>query len=392
MEHQSIQKTCGRCHAPFSCKVNDIAYCNCQSVKLTQNELALIKQNYLDCLCYNCLINFNVTFNKLNKFLLLFLFTYVFTFSVKSQFHGPVGASNCNAIHKDSSAIVSWASHCFIKRGYQSMLDVSLGNASVGADTSAKGKAGENGVVSLGDRGEAVLTFSAPIVDGPGNDLVVFENSFNDSFLELAFVEVSSDGVHFVRFPATSLTQTLTQIGAYDDMGQAEKLNNLAGKYRALYGTPFDLNELKDSVNINIQAITHVKIIDVVGSINSLYAQLDQYQTPINDPFPTAFPNGGFDLDAVGVIHQAEVITDIESSDKVNFLMYPNPCQDFVLIESVIVENTLYEILDVYGKLIMSGTIHNQKNRIDTRDLTSGIYSIKLTSNKGFRNLKLMKE
>lgn len=390
MEHQSIQKTCGHCHASFSCKVNDISHCDCQSVKLSQNELAFIKLNYTDCLCPNCLGNVKSFFSKVQTLALLLLF--VLPFTVKSQFHGSVGASNCNAIHKDSSAIVSWASQCIIKRSYQSILDVSLGNASVGADTSAIGKAGEHGVVSLGDRGEAVLTFSASIKDGPGYDFVVFENSFNDTFLELAFVEVSSDGVHFVRFPATSLTQTLTQIGAFDDMGQAEKLNNLAGKYRALYGTPFDLYELQDSANLNIQAITHVKIIDVVGSINPLYAQFDQYQTPINDPFPTAFPNGGFDLDAVGVIHQGDAITAIESVNGTNLLMYPNPCQDVVMIESGNFENTSYEIWDVYGKLMMSGTIQVQKNRIDIRHLASGIYSIKLSNNKGYRSLKLIKE
>ena len=57
-------------------------------------------------------------------------------------------------------------------------------------------------VVSLGDGGSITLTFAHPLSDGTGPDLAVFENAFNDTFLELAFVEVSSDGANFVRFPA----------------------------------------------------------------------------------------------------------------------------------------------------------------------------------------------
>lgn len=390
METVSVQKICPHCHASFICKAHDIANCECQSVKLSSNELAFIKQNYVDCLCPKCLSQVNSFFSQMKTVVLILLF--ILPFTVKSQFHGAVGTSNCNAIHKDSSAIIAWANQCSLKRGYQSVLDVSLGNASVGADTSAIGKAGEHGVISLGDRGEAVLTFSAPITNGPGYDFVVFENSFNDTFLELAFVEVSSDGIHFVRFPATSLTQTLTQIGAYDDMGEAQKLNNLAGKYRALYGTPFDLEELQDSTNLNINAITHVKIVDVVGSINPLYAGFDQYQNPINDPFPTAFPNGGFDLDAVGVIHQAEVITDIQSIDSGYFRFYPNPCQDELTVQIHHQESISYELMDMFGKLMMTGTLRADYHKIDTRNLASGIYSIRFISSQSSATWKLMKE
>jgi hypothetical protein len=115
--------------------------------------------------------------------------------------------------------------------------------------------------------GSAILTFQNPISNGTGFDFAIFENSFNDVFLELAFVEVSSDGVNYIRFPATSNTQTTTQIGPFDNTGDATKLNNLSGKYRAQYGTPFDLQELTGNPLLNINAITHIKIIDVVGSI-----------------------------------------------------------------------------------------------------------------------------
>lgn len=75
-------------------------------------------------------------------------------------------------------------------------------------------------VVSLGEGGQITLSFSPPIADGEGADLAVFENGFSTNiggkiFTELAFVEVSSDGVKFTRFPAVSCTQTNTQTGNF---------------------------------------------------------------------------------------------------------------------------------------------------------------------------------
>ena len=238
--------------------------------------------------------------NKIiTAFLILLLSTTLF-----AQFPGAVGTTGTTSIYKDSSAFISWATNCSVKRGYQDISNTSLGFANVGDSTMALGIAGSNGVVSLGDGGFAIVTFVNPITNGNGFDFAVFENSFSDVFLELAFVEVSSDGVNFFRFPATSNTQITTQIGPFDNTGDATKINNLAGKYRAQYGTPFDLQELIGLVGLDINNITHIKIIDVVGSINPLFATYDINNNPINDPFPTGFASGGFDLDAVGVIHQ----------------------------------------------------------------------------------------
>ena len=70
----------------------------------------------------------------------------------------------------------------------------------------ACGKAGTSvfDTVCLGDGGSITMTFDNAIRDGEGFDFAVFENSFDEKFLELAYVEVSSDGVNFVRFPNLS--------------------------------------------------------------------------------------------------------------------------------------------------------------------------------------------
>jgi hypothetical protein len=61
-------------------------------------------------------------------------------------------------------------------------------------------------VASLGCEGMIVLEFDAPgIVDGPGPDLIVFENPFDD-FPEPGEVAVSEDGVTWAVFPCDPIS------------------------------------------------------------------------------------------------------------------------------------------------------------------------------------------
>jgi hypothetical protein len=179
------------------------------------------------------------------------------------------------------------------------------GLASFGSGGEALGFADANAahVVSLGDGGSITLSFDRPITNGPGADFAVFENGFADNFLELAFAEVSSNGVDFVRFPAVSLTQTSTQIGSFGSLDPTN-LNNLAGKYRAGFGTPFDLSDIAGlSPLVDPDDVRFVRIVDAVGSINPSFGTLDSQGHLVNEPYPTAFSSGGFDLDGVAVIH-----------------------------------------------------------------------------------------
>lgn len=216
------------------------------------------------------------------------------------------------AIAFDSTSIVGWASGVQeLVRGPVDISQPSLGSATYGSGANALGQADAQNdslpVVSLGDGGRITLTFAAPIRNGSGADFCVFENGFGDNFLELAFVEVSSDGANFFRFNAVSRTQTTTQVGAFDQVLDPTDLYDLAGKYRRGFGTPFDLAELAGTAGLDISNVTQVRIVDVVGSIDSRYGTRDSLGNLINDPWPTAFQSGGFDLDAVGVLNFAPV-------------------------------------------------------------------------------------
>lgn len=312
------------------------------------------------------------------KLLILFVFQ-----QVSAQFAGPVGSTNTTAIHKDSSVFVAWAKSCTVVRGYQDISNPSSGYASVGDSSKAIGKADGTGVVSLGDGGYVVLTFTNPVSDGPGWDFAVFENSFNGTFLELAFVEVSSDGINFYRFPSVSYLPTSPQ---YDNAANMDcrKINNLAGKYLVNYGTPFDLQELSGLPDLDIQHITHIKIIDVVGSINPLYGTYDSQGTIINDPWPTPFASCGFDLDAVGVIHQTTTyIQDLNAFS--DWQIYPNPFADKIYIENnKVVKTTLY-LYSLNGKVVFQREVQDKTESIDLSGIPQGVYTLEIVYRNGQR-------
>ncbi|WP_051313013.1 DUF4465 domain-containing protein [Sporocytophaga myxococcoides] len=299
------------------------------------------------------------------------------------QFSGKPGSAGNTAIHKDSELFKIWASGGVISRGFQDISNHDLGKASTGELTGAYGRAG-TGLVSLGDSGYATLTFDMPIINGVGPDFAVFEYSFAQEFKELAFVEVSSDGEHFFRFPATSYTDPVTH--QIDQAGtnaylRENLLNNLAGKYNGEYGTPFDLDELKDLDGLDIYAVTYVRVVDVVGSINPFYASKDAEGRNVNDPWPTPFASSGFDLDAVGVINTG-VPAGISNAEENRINVYPNPSQknQFINVTLNVSVDQEYDVqvYDFAGQLVKSQKSDSQKFTISTEGFTAGIYVVKV--------------
>lgn len=316
---------------------------------------------------------------------LLSIFFSLAWISVSAQFAPQAGIAGSTAISATSSDIVAWATHCNVLRGYIDIATPGLGHTSTGDSSAATGPA--NGtIVCLGDSGIATLSFEASLYDGPGADFAVFENGFKDpanpsmAFLELAFVEVSSDGVNFKRFPAISNTPTNTQIpgsGVYMD---ASLINNLAGKYVASFGTPFDLAELAGIPGLDIDNITHVRLIDVIGSVTA-HTCLDNEGKIVNDPYPTNFPTGGFDLDAVAAMHIHS--TSISNHDNDRFRLYPNPAKDIIHIDQSDTKTGMLSIYTGVGNKVAEQKLTGKHTSIDLTQLTPGAYYITLTSDSG---------
>jgi hypothetical protein len=299
-----------------------------------------------------------------------------------AQFEPAVGYPGSSAIHKDSSDIVNWASAVVsFNRGLEDITEPLGLYASFGEPENALFKAEGNStdIVSLGDSGTITLAFPFPIMNGAGNDFAVFENSFSDTYLEFAHVEVSTDGERFVRIPSTSLLSTTVQIGTYETC-LTEKVHNLAGKYRQGYGTPFDLEDVRDSLGINVDSIQYVRIVDVVGSINPAYGTFDHTGNIINDPFKTDFESGGFDLDAVAVMNENNIFASLSERKEDVLTVYPNPTTSQFRIQLNGMKDYRVEILDVFGKTVAKVSNASSINLCDY-GLVRGMYIVKVYSN-----------
>jgi hypothetical protein len=303
-----------------------------------------------------------------------------------AQYAPQAGVSGSTAVHQGSPSFNGWATGCVVNRGYVDIADQTQGQVTSGTDNEGAGMADQL-VVSLGDSGVATLTFAGSIFNGPGPDFAVFENGFPnpnnaaEAFLELAFVEVSSNGTDFFRFPAHSLTQVDTQIAGAGMFMNASLINNLAGKYRSTFGTPFDLEDLAGTPGLDLDNITHVRLVDVVGAINAGAGSVDTAGNLINDPYPTNFPTGGFDLDAVGVFHQNPVgIKEITSGK--TFHIYPNPVSDKLWINSTTHISFNVIVTDVTGKVLLNRRIFNYEP-VSLSSYCAGIYYLQLQNEKG---------
>lgn len=301
----------------------------------------------------------------------------------QGAFCGAVGTPGCNAVHCDSSAITGWAVTCSVERGPVDIVDPDGPRVHYGTDANGVGHAGTvtTAAVSLGDGGTATLTFAEPIRNVEGPDFAVFENSFSDHFLELAFVEVSSDGERFVRFASTSLTPTDVQVGSNGSVDPT-MIDNLAGKFRIGYGTPFDLDELCDSTGIDVNNITHVRLVDVVGTIDPDYGTRDAFGHIVNDPYPTrdtVYGSGGFDLTGVAVLNQTTAPAGIDDTDyqlrPSALAVWPNPAYGQVTI--YVRSRAAATLYDQAGHRLAAFALEQGLNTVDMSVYGPGIYILR---------------
>lgn len=315
-----------------------------------------------------------------------------------AQSYAPqAGTAGTTAIPSNSTLFKSWATSATVVRGLQQINGSQTAYANVGIPENATGPA-NGSLLCLGDGGTATLTFAKPITNGSGFDFAVFENGFTSNqtgkaFLELAFVEVSSDGVNFFRFPSHNEYPVNYVQNAPDQGGSgyatmdARYLNNFAGKYISGFGTPFDISDIPDNPLLNKAQITHVKIIDVVGTNIEGYRTYDSFGNVAIDPFPTPFPSSGFDLESVGVINEFNVLATAENQKtETKISLYPNPAKDFIKINTD--KDVNVKIYSVNGVLVKQGKTVNKT--LNVSDLSNGNYIIQIDNNSNKQNLKLI--
>jgi hypothetical protein len=130
-------------------------------------------------------------------------------------------------------------------------------------------------------------------------------------------------------------------------------------------------------------------VIDVVGSIQNQYCSRDANNNKINDPWPTGWGNGGFDLDAVGVIHQQTV--GIDELELRTISVYPNPATDVLYIN---LSSSIYSIAvtNVIGEIVLKLENKSNTTSLSLSELKQGIYSLLVTSNDKKKQIKFVKQ
>jgi len=170
-------------------------------------------------------------------------------------------------------------------------------------------------VLTLGVGGDVTVGFDVTITDGPGADFTVFENGFvfsGGTFAEVAFVEVSTDGVAFARFPSRYAGPAAPQpqfgslpFGTFSGLvgglpGLANVFTNIIDPFDPVVsgGESFDLRDLAAhplviAGAVDLAAIHFVRIVDVVAGVD------------VDSAGNFIYDNGGAsgaDIDAVAVI------------------------------------------------------------------------------------------
>jgi hypothetical protein len=218
-------------------------------------------------------------------------------YEVRSSYPLTPEEEGSTAISMDDPAFSGWATGWVDPVSYGENVSVKWRTPQKATGT-AKGTT--NDIVSLGDGGEIIMTFDPPIRNRSGYDFAVFENATIPDFLELAYVEVSSNGDDFVRFDNAYLGKKRVE-----SFGRINTtiVGSLAGKYPIKWGTPFDLRVLANKPDVvdgtvDLNDIRYVKIVDIVGDGSCT----DSFGNIIYDPYPTE-DSAGLDLEAIGVLN-----------------------------------------------------------------------------------------
>ena len=152
------------------------------------------------------------------------------------------------------------------------------------AGTGASG--GSTDVVSLGNAGSIVLEFEdVELIDGPGPDLLVFENAF-PGWPEPGFVAVSEDGTTWREWPC----EPQNSAGGYPHCaGIASVFSNPTNGI-----SPTDAAEAGgDAFDLADIDVTSARFVRIRDSGFSHYSGI----------------SGGFDLDAIAAVHSTPTPT-----------------------------------------------------------------------------------
>ncbi len=246
-----------------------------------------------------------------------------------------------------------------------------------GAPNYLKYRKPHQNVLSLGCGGTIILKFNNNgLVDGEGDDLVVFEIGYA---IEPTFVSVSEDGKNWIDIGKIEGHTASIDLANHVDKSQVFFYVRLKDLYTKCEGKHYDGADI-DAV----AALNSISIIDEPIFTNTQKSDIEDIA--VSDNFSDAAIKKNIEL--VKVNEQFGSLT-----------IYPNPAQYNLNIEFDLQENTEVSI-DVYdqqGKKL--GTVINKEKKPSGNHivnysldrLEAGIYYIQLKTDQGYITKKLIK-
>ena len=136
---------------------------------------------------------------------------------------------------------------------------------------------------------------------------------------------------------------------------------------------------------------------DLTVSIDNVLAPYNMYvgsNNPILSYFNYNYNGSDFVLDMKEIYYYSDITGINEFTDDYNVSIYPNPANDYLMINTTINENLNIEIYTVRGQSVMSTECTNNisQMRIDISQLPAGMYFIRIANNQNNITKKFVKE
>ena len=176
-----------------------------------------------------------------------------------------------------------------------------------------------------------------------------------------------------------------------------------AGEYYVDYEDENNCN-WRAYITIEAAAIPEIEVISNQGEGVVLLAVLENFEeylwnTGETSSFIEVTANGTYTVtttDEFGCISMASVdvvITDIEETDQnLAIEVYPNPFEEELIIEGKTLKGSWLQLYDLQGRLVISKQIKNKVETLDLKELSNGMYLLKVVAKEGFWSEKVVKK
>ena len=131
----------------------------------------------------------------------------------------------------------------------------------------------------------------------------------------------------------------------------------------------------------------------IVNTTSSMTPVNHTYASTGTDTITVVISNSCGKTETLKQIINIGTVGILEKNYDNNFVIYPNPANDNITIESTIVnKDAMISIYNIQGELLLQQTMLQNKTNVNVSALPSGLYFVKVKTEKGEAVIKFVKE